>query len=93
MSQNDSLLGIHMSDNTLRTDEDLLLDVLDLFGLNEKCLKPADQTGFKLNRPVANTQKIRDIIKIHTGAVSTKEVVDDKKHIDVDSYQKHLFQS
>lgn len=39
LAQSDYLLGIHLSDNGLRADEELLLEVLDMFGLDEKSLE------------------------------------------------------
>ena len=72
ISQNEYLLGVHMSDNGLRIDRELFLDVLDMFGLDEKCLEPPEEPH-SLNRRVGNTQLIRDAIKKYTGAITAEE--------------------
>ena len=53
ISQNEFMLGIHMSDNGLRKDEEVLMELLDMFGLDEACTRPP-ANDHKLNRRVGN---------------------------------------
>ena len=45
------LLAVHMSDNGLREDknDELMLEVLDLFGLSQDMLKPKNDSFYQLN--------------------------------------------
>jgi len=73
-SESPFLLGLHMSDNGLREDKELLLEVLDMFGLNEESLKSYEDFEYKVNRRVYKTNILRNAIKQYTGATTLKEM-------------------
>ena len=91
LSSSYTIMSMHLSDNGLRDDEELFLEVLDNFGLDQMSLQKdigfVDPKTIKNNKPILDTQVLRNIIKIHTGAITTDEI----ENIDVDAYQKHIF--
>ena len=69
-SESPFLIGLHMSDNGLRTDIELFLEVLDMFGLNERCLEGMEDQTFVQNRLCQNPEYLRQVVRDHTGAIS-----------------------
>ena len=47
-----------MSDNGLRQDRELFLEVLDTFGLGPNCLVPSDKFEYKYNKRVKSKELI-----------------------------------
>ena len=39
LSSSDTLIAVHLSDNGLRSDPEMMLEVLDMFGIGEDALK------------------------------------------------------
>ena len=73
-SESPFLIGLHMSDNGLRTDMELFLEILDMFGLNERCLEGMEDQRFVNNRLCQNPEYLRQVVRDHTGAISVEDL-------------------
>ena len=65
-----------MSDNGLRveSEKDLLYEVLDMFIVIDDVEKVLRKDhAHKLNRTITAPQLLRNIVKMHTGAISAQE--------------------
>jgi len=63
ISNSPFLLCVHMSDNGLRSDEELFLEVIEMFGLDQDVLQPIQENSFVDNKRVQNTSTLKSIIK------------------------------
>lgn len=86
-SQSEGLIAIHMSDNGIRTDKELLGEILDIFGLSEQIFRDRQ---YKLNNPVSNPKDLRGIIKNQMKSQNFYETLKQNKVIDANAYKKHL---
>lgn len=59
-SQSESLVALHMSDDGIRTEKELLGEVLDIFGLSEQIFKDIQ---YQVNNPTSNPLELRNIVK------------------------------
>lgn len=85
----EGLIALHMSDNGIRAEKELLGEVLDLFGLSEDIFKDHE---YRVNNPVSNPQELRNIIKKYTMMLNADQVLNQSKVIDANAYKKHLLQ-
>ena len=85
----EGLIAIHMSDNGIRAEKELLDEVLDLFGLSDDIFKDRE---YRVNNPVSNPQELKDIIKKYTLTLNKDEILNHSKAIDANAYKKHLLQ-
>ena len=75
LSQSDTLISVHLSDNGLRSDQEMMSEVLDMFGIGENALKDPYEIEFDLNRRCGDgkkgheTEKLKKIVKNFTGTV------------------------
>jgi hypothetical protein len=96
LSANETLLAIHISDNGLRSESELLLEILDMFGIGENALKDVYEIEFDRNRRCGDgkkgeeTKKLKNIVKKHTGFVDRHDVRHQKKYVTEKSYKKHI---
>ena len=90
MASSETLLGIHMSDNGIRLEEDYLFEIIDMFGLSDEIFQAFDDDYYKVNRPVQHPQFIKEVFKKNTGALSPREVLDDEGDLDITLYKKHV---
>lgn len=80
LSQSDTLISIHLCDNSLRSDPELMLEIIDMFGVTEDALKDVYEIEFNKNRRVGDghkgseIRKLRAIVKNFTGTVDKNEV-------------------
>ena len=74
-----------MSDNGLRSDEELFLEVIEMFGLDQDVLQPIQENSFVDNKRVQNTSTLKSIIKQHTSSFNQKDEAGEE-YIDVDAY-------
>ena len=87
------LVGLHISDNGLSQDQELMSEVLDIFGLGEKELQPIEFHDHKKNRTITKTSVLKDIINKHIDPITLREVEVAEDPSTLDSYQKHLLQT
>ena len=59
IANNDVLLSVHLNDNGIRSEMDYTLEIMDLFGLDDKIFK--EKPG-QINKSVSNGESIRKIV-------------------------------
>ena len=59
------LLSVHMSDNGLRSDQELFIEVLEIFGLEGDILNSRHDDDFETNKRCKNIPTMKKIIKEH----------------------------
>ena len=81
----EGLCSIHLNDNGIKPDKDLMEDILDGFGI-EYNPKPCT---FVLNMPTRNPEALRDIVKTATKSMNSKDFDTCEPHNPL-AYQSHL---
>ena len=90
-AQSEGLCGVHLSDNGLRKDEDLLGETLDAFGLDPKQEEKAGD--LVLNLPVSNPKALQEVVARERNILTGKVDPESDAPIDPLEYQKHLIQA
>ena len=83
------LAGLHLSDMGISQDKEVLMEVLDQFGVSEKydadCLKVHLE-----NKPTYNSRRLRKLILEECKILSSDRILDGKQEVDTNDYQNHL---
>jgi len=59
-------LAIHLSDNGIRADVELMGEVLDMFGQTEEIFKVINDDNFQINQRIQRPERLREVLKQHT---------------------------
>ena len=66
LTQSESLLVIHLSDNGIGFDHDLRDEILDMMGLSNDIFRILHDDEFKNNQRILNPEGLKKAIKSHT---------------------------
>jgi len=59
-------LAIHLSDNGIRADVELMGELLDMFGQTEEIFKIINDDNFQINQRIKRPERLREVLKQHT---------------------------
>ena len=78
----------HLNDNSIRNDFELMLEILDIFGISEQAFKK--KIDCKLNRRIKDPARFKKIIKEKCNSINKHDVLNSEKPIDQKTYKDHL---